>query len=353
MTNLEMSASTTRKEAVACARSRSASGMQRRSIPRYLSTCLLAVATSACGSNLRMRVNEPLQVKRGYWIDGTRFYQHGQELDASDVKEKLENHTVSAASVRSGQRSETIASILKAPAFITLLFAIDGLLPNSTIEASQSTTVGLFAASAACFGGSLAFFLASESDYVAAVEQHNARFSPTVFRDGSASTDGPVESQPARDGFPHKVGPYGFGMRMSGAAAVCSEAAQQWRVNGSEAVCVRSDRSRKDALDVRLQFSLGVLTKITVLYKPPSQVLARDYASLAGAFRAKYGKPQIEAPGIPDSCRASLAACLAEGNQVKATVWSWSKGSLELEPVWREEQAQIEVRYLQQEAPDP
>jgi hypothetical protein len=318
-------------------------------LPGILKLFVLAAVCSGCGSNLKMRLGEPLQVSRGYAIDDTRFYQRDQEVNAADVKRKLGNETAAADSVASGKTFDALAFAARVPGAILLAFGIDGLIPNSQIKMSKGTTVGLLSGGAALIGLSVGFALGAESNYVDAVAQHNARFSSAAHRESNESAAAPSNVASQREEFPHRVADYAFGMRVSDAEGVCRRAAQQWNVNGSDAQCVRTERSSKDAVEVHLRFALGALSAITVVYRSSPGVLNRDYAHLSSAFRAKYGKPQVEPARPSGSCATALAACLAEGEKVKAMVWSWARGSVELEPVWRDERAQIEVRYLQQD----
>jgi len=333
-------------------RTDSRSGDSLKTWRRMVTFCALAATCGGCGSNLKMRVGAPLQVTRGYGITETKFYQHGRELDRSDVKEKLAGHSVSANSVYQGQGFETAGLVTRGLGFILLNLGISGLLPNNFSGMSKGTSVGMLSGAAVALGVSVGLGVAAESNYVDAVEQHNARFSPSLNA-GTGSAARSVSNQPAREEFPQKVAGYSFRMKVNEAEAVCRRATQQWSLDGSEAQCTRTERSGKDALDVRLRFSLGVLSGITVSYKSAPQVLSRDYAHFAKAFRDKYGKPQVEASQPPGACATALAQCLAEGEKVKAVVWSWARGSLELEPVWRDERAQIELRYLEVDASGP
>ena len=104
---------------------------------------------------------------------------------------------------------------------------------------------------------------------------------------------------------------------------------------------------------LRLRFALGALSGIKVSYRSQPPVLSRDYAHFLKVFREKYGKPQVDAARPPANCATALGECLAAGEKVKAVVWAWARGSLELEPVWRDEQAQIELRYLEEDVPGP
>ncbi|MGC4093687.1 MAG: hypothetical protein QM756_38465 [Polyangiaceae bacterium] len=163
---------------------------------------VLGVVLAGCGSNLKMQLGTPLELKRGYGFDDTRFAQNARQVDRGDVKSKLGNRDESTDSIGRGKVYETLATVARVPGFLLLIF---GLAPKQQIDLSTGTRIGLLSGAGVCLAGSLGFSLAAESNYADAVEQYNARI-------GAAPASSQRESQSPSD----VVGRAGRGARMTG-----------------------------------------------------------------------------------------------------------------------------------------
>jgi hypothetical protein len=304
--------------------------------------CGLVTILGGCASSLKMRIGAPLEVQRGHTFTETRFYQDGQRLDGNDVREKLAKRKESADSAASASTFDML-SLVRVPGFLLMIW---GFAPASEMDLSTGTRVAMLRGAAACVGLGFGFAFAAESKYVAAAEQYNAHLSRAAG-EASQPAEWSVRANKPVIGaqFPQSVSGYTFRMPIRDAERVCRGGVGDWSLIGSEGICRHVERPGAAASDVRLQFHLGALSGITIAYRSLPALLNRDYASLLNALRAQYGSPQDALP-LEGECVTALAACLEEDQRVKAIVWSWARGSIELQPIWRGEHSQIELRYL-------
>ncbi len=159
------------------------------------------------------------------------------------------------------------------------------------------------------------------------------------------SQPGP-EARPARPDFPGQVDGFSFGMPTQEAERLCASKKHLWHRGDALATCQPPDASTHE---VRLAFELGKVARMAVVYLAPPQQIRSHYDQLVTSTRSTYGAPQIEGAAWPPACRDSLADCLEAGAVVKGPQWSWATGTVEVQPVWREDRAAVEVRYTHQE----
>lgn len=161
------------------------------------------------------------------------------------------------------------------------------------------------------------------------------------------SQPGP-EARPVRPDFPGQVNGFTFAMRPQEAEQLCASQKRHWHQMGAVAAC-QPDPADTSAREVQLAFELGRVSRITVVYVAPPEQLRSHYEQLVASMRSTYGAPQIEGAAWPAACRDSVAACLKAGAVVKVPQWSWATGMLEVQPVWREDRATVDIRYTHQE----
>jgi hypothetical protein len=77
--------------------------------------------------------------------------------------------------------------------------------------------------------------------------------------------------------------------------------------------------------------------------------LNEQYRVLNASLRGFYGDPQVARPNLSAACAPSLERCLAAGEHPDGPVWHWPTGNIEIAPVWRDDQALIELRYTREE----
>lgn len=155
-------------------------------------------------------------------------------------------------------------------------------------------------------------------------------------------------NEPARAVFPGAVLQFKFSMALAEAGNACENSGRVFQVDGNAARCVNAPGSL-DTSEMRLRYSLGTPSEITVIYHVPSKGLSAQYRRLSDSLGGFYGEPQIAAPSLPAACAATLEQCLAAGEHPRGPVWHWPNGSIEVVPMWRDEQALIEIRYTREE----
>lgn len=146
-----------------------------------------------------------------------------------------------------------------------------------------------------------------------------------------------------RAGPPTTIAGFFFNMQSAQAEQVCAGKQYEWSGEGSVALC--SSKSQADTPPTRLHFESDALREITAVHRPPADLLAQQYDQLYGALRAMYGAPQIERAALIGSCARSLPECLKQGEKPAGAVWHWPSETIELQPVWGEDGAQLEERY--------
>ncbi len=99
---------------------------------------------------------------------------------------------------------------------------------------------------------------------------------------------------------------------------------------------------------MRLQYSLGTPSEITVVYHAPQSGLNEQFRTLNDSLLGFFGAPQVPAQ-LSAACNASLEQCLAAGEHPHGPAWHWPKGSIEIAPLLQGEQALIELRYVRAE----
>ena len=100
---------------------------------------------------------------------------------------------------------------------------------------------------------------------------------------------------------------------------------------------------------MRIRYTLGTPSEITVVYHASPQRLNEQYRVLNTSLREMYGEPQVVSPTFSAACTGSLEQCLAAGEHPQGPVWHWPTGNIEIAPVWLDEQALIELRYTREE----
>ena len=150
-------------------------------------------------------------------------------------------------------------------------------------------------------------------------------------------------------GFPISVLDFAWNTDSVHAAQTCAARGQQWFLEGSVGLCQSKVPSAAHP-DVKLEFELGHPARIVVLYRSAPQAMNENYQQILGGLRKTYGAPQTDAAHISTACASSLAQCLADGEHPQGPRWSWANGSIELAPVWQEDQALLELRYTRTDA---
>lgn len=150
----------------------------------------------------------------------------------------------------------------------------------------------------------------------------------------------------AQRSFPQYVFRFRFGMREDETKRECAAMGRTWDIDGV-AVCRAGDQTLADP-GIEFGFELGALSRVKLSYGPSEQ-LGSDYATLYRTIRRAYGPPQVERAALSAACEASLSHCLAAGERPAGATWSWQTGSIELNPVWRDQQALVELVYTWQE----
>jgi hypothetical protein len=144
--------------------------------------------------------------------------------------------------------------------------------------------------------------------------------------------------------FPNHVMGFTLGMPAGQAESTCRGDGRLYSSDGAEATCSAHPSATMES-NVRLQFRLGTLAEVTVYYLRSPEELAKTYDQLYEVLGKKYGTPHSDRGALSPECRANLGQCLEQGNTIKGAAWFWPKGSVTLAPIWRNEHAEIDVRY--------
>jgi hypothetical protein len=151
-------------------------------------------------------------------------------------------------------------------------------------------------------------------------------------------------------GLPKTVGGFAFSTPPAEAEKVCAASGRVWESQGVNANC--NQNADGSGVEVaRLEFDLGSLTKIAIVYAPAESSFNKSYDSLHAKLKARYGKPQIWRTPLSGDCATALPDCMKRGETFAGSTWSLSSGRVELVPVWRGQHAFIEERYIREEAP--
>lgn len=113
----------------------------------------------------------PLEVRRGYWVDWTRFYQEGEQVDRSSVKERLAKIPRSADAASTAASLETAMRVTGVAGILLLGWGISQKIGLS--EVSDETRTKLLIGSGVSLGASLGFGFGAEGLYIKAVNQYN------------------------------------------------------------------------------------------------------------------------------------------------------------------------------------
>jgi len=148
-----------------------------------------------------------------------------------------------------------------------------------------------------------------------------------------------------RAAMPATVAGFTFETSVAQAQQACLAQGEDWKLEGSSAECSRTAKSAAAARDVQLQFRLGALTQVALIFKLPPEDLNVQYEQLTTSLINLYDKPQVGGGPLVGECATSLAACLANDQKVSGRTWHWPSGSIELTPVWRDEHSLLELRY--------
>ncbi len=201
------------------------------------------------------------------------------------------------------------------------------------------------------FGYSAMVLFGASAIYGAVVEGVCSSYRNRLASEASAPPSKaalPVSAAPtAPQGFPGAVLQFGFEMTPAQAGVACADSGRVYRVEGTVAHCAPAPGALSQS-EVRIQFSLGTPSEITVVYRAPAAGLNEQYRSLHASLSRYYGVPQVAAE-LSAACTTSLEQCLAAGEQPHGPTWHWPKGSIEIAPVWQNEQALIELRYARAE----
>jgi hypothetical protein len=191
--------------------------------------------------------------------------------------------------------------------------------------------------------GSMAFFAAS-AIYGYVVEGSCASYRNRREQEAKGADN----AEPARHGFPGSVLQFRFGMTQAEAGNACESSGRVFHVDGAGARCVNAPGSTS-APEIRIRYTLGTPSEITVIYRASRQGLNEQYRVLNASLRGFYGDPQVARPNLSAACAPSLERCLAAGEHPDGPVWHWPIGNIEIAPVWRDDQALIELRYTREE----
>ncbi len=196
------------------------------------------------------------------------------------------------------------------------------------------------------FGYSSMVLFGASAIYGYVVEGACYSYRKRLSGEASASAP-PPQAAPALLGFPGSVLEFSFEMTPAQAGVACTNGGRVWKVEGSLAHCTAAPGSVRTS-EVRLRYSLGTPSEITLVYRAPQSGLNEQFRVLDTSMRKFYGAPQLAA-NLPAACSASLEQCLAAGEHPVGPAWHWPKGSIEIAPIWRDEQALIELRYVRAE----
>jgi len=132
---------------------------------------------SACASHPRMEGGVPLEAKRGNWIDWTRFYQDGQQVDRGSVKETLERVRESEGAASTASALETGSNLTRAAGVLLLAWGLSQQVGMS--EVSDETRNKLLIGGGIGMGASLGFAIGADGLYLKAVDQYNGQLRPS------------------------------------------------------------------------------------------------------------------------------------------------------------------------------
>jgi len=187
---------------------------------------------------------------------------------------------------------------------------------------------------AGVFGGSAIYGL-----YVAIACQSLA--SQAAPRESAAVQPVPVK----RSGFPDSVMQFRFGSSAAQASQSCAGAGGTFEAQGGLSLC-RSPAPSMARPNVQLEFRLGELSRISLLYPAPAEQLRPSFEKVLSQAELYYGSPQSgPAPWSPTCTGASASQCLQAGERPGRTVWTWSLGEIELVPSIASDSTLVELRY--------
>jgi hypothetical protein len=156
----------------------------------------------------------------------------------------------------------------------------------------------------------------------------------------------PQALPPPRSDLPKDVAGFTFHAPQAQAQATCVAKTGSWQIQGSVARCTPA--GARSAEPIRLEFESGTITRIAIVHSPPADQFDQAYDRLYAELRTKYGAPQTE-PARPGDCATSLLACMKKGGKPKGPAWFFVAGSIALQPVWSEDNAALEERYVREE----
>jgi hypothetical protein len=149
---------------------------------------------------------------------------------------------------------------------------------------------------------------------------------------------------------PKTVGGFAFSITPAEAEKICASSDRAWEPQGVNANCGPKVEG-SSAERARLEFDLGRLTKIVVLHAPAEGSFNKSYDTTHAKLKSRYGKPQVWRSSLSGECATDLPQCMKRGETFTGSTWALPSGRVELLPVWRDQRAFIEERYVREQAP--
>jgi hypothetical protein len=153
-----------------------------------------------------------------------------------------------------------------------------------------------------------------------------------------------------RGAFPSLVEGFTLGMRVAEAERACRAKRDDYQPAAAGATCAPPMQAATGTSAARLQYRLGALSEVTMVYTPPAAQVGALHEQMYAGLVSKYGPPQRDRAAVPNECRVELAACLERGTLLTGATWYWPNGSVTLVPVWLNGHAEVDLRFALEDA---
>src|SRR5688572_9391277 len=120
---------------------------------------IAALMVSGCAKHPKMRGGTPLDVKGGYWVMNTRFYQQGKQVDADSAKAALGRVEESSGAAGRGEAFEILGRICAVGGGIGLGYGL------STLREDEEAATPFLVAGGIAAGVSIGFAIGADLSY--------------------------------------------------------------------------------------------------------------------------------------------------------------------------------------------
>ena len=121
-----------------------------------------------------MSADAPVEVRRGNWVDYTRFYQRGRQIDRADAKQNL-------TEVEESAKSEHAAEALEVCGRVAGIVG-SALLGTGLAQALAKQQAWPYLVSGgAGLALSVTFAITSDNSYISAANAYNRQLGPSGF----------------------------------------------------------------------------------------------------------------------------------------------------------------------------